>query len=116
MFVNQLGYQDYYFDKFDEWISVGRPSVMACNLIIGTMYVDVSGECDAMNHKTGERAELKFNEKGWSSDSTVSVKIYDSFDTLTYTIEGSWLNSLYLVSCQSGQKELLWQEDPPLED
>lgn len=25
MLVNQIGYQDYYFEKFDEWISVGRP-------------------------------------------------------------------------------------------
>lgn len=71
MVVKQLGYADYYFEKFDEYISVGRPACHAQNLIIGTMYVDVDGQTDAINHKTGDRADIKFNLRGWSTLSTI---------------------------------------------
>lgn len=89
---------------------------MACNLIIGQMYVDVAGEAEAINHKTGERAELKFNTRGWSVLSTMEGKIFDSAGTLQYTIEGSWLDRLYLISSLTGEKELLWEEQPAIED
>ena len=102
MLVNQLGYQDYYFEKYDEWISINRPQVMACNLIIGSMYIDVEGDVEAVNNKTGERADIKFNTRGWSVESTLDCKIYDAHGSHVYNIEGSWLNRLYLVSCATG--------------
>lgn len=80
------------------------------------MYVDIEGEVEAINNKTGERAELKFNTRGWSVESTVECKIYDSHGNHVYNIEGSWLNRLDLVSCQTGQKELLWEETEKIED
>ena len=66
MLVNQIGYQDYHFEQFDETITIGRPPVHACNLIIGQLYVDVDGQIEAINHKTGDRAAIKFNLKGWT--------------------------------------------------
>lgn len=77
MLVNQIGHQDYHFEQYDETITIGRPPVHACNLVVGQLYVDVDGQIEAINHKTGDRADIKFNLKGWTTQSTMEAKIFD---------------------------------------
>jgi hypothetical protein len=68
MEVFQKGYQDYYYENFeDEVISIGRPKVLAKNIVLGTIYIDVTGEIEAINHKTREKAVIKFFSRGWNS-------------------------------------------------
>ena len=55
-----IGPHDMYFEKYDEHISFTKQSVMAKNLIFGGLYLDVDGTNESLNHKTGEKAEIKF--------------------------------------------------------
>jgi hypothetical protein len=69
--VSNLGYQDYYYEKYNETISVGRNNVTANNVAFGQFYLDVSGDIDAINHRTHEKAIVKFYPRGWSSQSYI---------------------------------------------
>lgn len=40
---------------------------MAKNIVLGTIYIDVTGEIEAINHKTREKAVIKFFTRGWNS-------------------------------------------------
>lgn len=43
------------------------PVVSAHNLIIGTIYIDVSGKCSLVNlDKKGERCDMELFLRGWS--------------------------------------------------
>jgi hypothetical protein len=72
MDINQKGYFDYYYEKFNETISVGRPRITANNLVMGTMYLDVHEKIDVFNHRTGEKAIIQFVGCGWSTFSTLT--------------------------------------------
>jgi hypothetical protein len=76
--IKNLGYQDYYFEKFNETISVGRNYITANNIVMGSFYLDVHGDIDVINHRTQEKATIKFNTRGWSSPSTIEGQIFDA--------------------------------------
>ena len=67
MVVDCFGYQDYYYENFDEMISISRPKVYANNVVLGQMYIDFEGTIEVKNHRTGERAELTYYVCGWNS-------------------------------------------------
>ena len=61
MKVDCLGYQDYFFENFDEVISVKRPKVQCTNILFGTRYLDFNDSIKVINHRTQEYAEIKFH-------------------------------------------------------
>ena len=108
MEINQYGYQDYYFDKYNEMISMARPKVYACNLVMGTLYVDFEGTVEALNHQTKERAEITFICRGWASNSSVSAKFFDRNGQQTHDMSGSWWDKLTLTEKSTGRSEVVF--------
>jgi hypothetical protein len=43
-----------------------------------------------INHRTGEKAEIRFKTKGWLTDCSLEGSIYDSSGAEKYTLAGSW--------------------------
>lgn len=80
------------------------------------MYIDLDGIVKAFNHKTGDTAEIKFDLRGWTTSSVCSGTINDKFGNVKYRIEGTWLERLYLINEETGQKEMLWEEPPTFEN
>jgi hypothetical protein len=58
MEVHQKGYFDYYYEKFNETISIGRPKIIANNIVMGKLYLDINDEITVLNHKTREKANI----------------------------------------------------------
>jgi hypothetical protein len=114
--VLQKGYFDYYYEKFNETISIGRPKITANNIVIGTLYLDVIDVIDVINHRTGEKAKIQFMGCGWSTFSTLTGQIYDAFGKERYTLKGSWLDKVILVDSITLQEEVIYQEAPSLPD
>jgi hypothetical protein len=85
-------------------------------LILGSLYIDLDGIVKAFNHKTGDTAEIKFELRGWTTSSVCSGTINDRFGNVKYRIEGTWLERLYLINEETGQKEILWEEPPTFEN
>lgn len=96
--VRNLGYQDYFYEKYNETISVGRNNIRANNVAFGTFYLDVFGDIDAINHRTKERALVKFHPCGWSTMSYIEGQIFDSSGKEMYTLKGSWIDKIILVN------------------
>ena len=80
------------------------------------MYIDLDGIVKGFNHKTGDTAEIKFDLRGWTTSSVCSGTINDKFGNVKYRIEGTWLERLYLINEETGQKEMLWEEPPTFEN
>ena len=117
MEIVSYGAQDYFFSKFNnEHISITRPSIKIRNLVIGKLYIDVAGECRVTNHSTGATGVIHFQERGWSSNSSLSGKIIDPYGNEVYEIEGSWIDEIWLRRPGSEQKIPLWKEHDPLPD
>ena len=114
MEIYQKGYQDYYYENYGDMISVGRPKIYACNLVMGTLYIDYEGTVDCINHMTKERAECKFECRGWSSNSKVTVKLFNRLGENTHNITGSWWDKLVFTELATGKSEVLFEELPPI--
>lgn len=110
MDIEQFGYSDYYFEKYDETISVSRPKILVYNIIMGSTYIDVDGEMESINHQTKEKIELKFATRGWSTISTLTGQVFNEFGEETHTISGSWLEKIKLTNSQTGEEEIIWDE------
>lgn len=78
MEIRQIGYFDYFFEKYNECISIGRPRITANNIVLGNVYMDLFDKIDVINHTNGEKAELQFNGRGWSTPSSITGHIFDA--------------------------------------
>ena len=108
MQVIQLGYTDYYYKDYDEFISVKKPIALACNLVLGQVYIDFEGTIDAINHKTNEKAVIQFHPRGWTTDSLLIGSIFDSEGNEAYKLEGSWIDKVYMISTKTEHRELIF--------
>jgi len=85
-------------DNEDHYICV-RPTTSAQNIIIGTMYIDHSGDCIIDNITTGDKAEISFKALGIftskSKRGIVGGKIKNSDGEEVYEIYGKWTEALY---------------------
>lgn len=77
---NQLG--KYYYElktPDSEIYECEKPQLFACNLIIGTEYVDIGGKVDMNCAKTGMKAQIEFSRRGWKekTHNIVDAKIID---------------------------------------
>ena len=97
MDIRIIGHQDTYFEKYDETISTSRPRVKVENLVFGTTYVDYYGELHVVNHKTGHKATVSFEPRGWTTESKVSGTVKDPNGTDLWTLRGSWANEIKAV-------------------
>ena len=60
-------------DGTRETYSATQPTLYACNLVIGKLYIDINGKGLVLNHTTGEQCELDYKERGWSAKNASSV-------------------------------------------
>lgn len=112
MIIKTLGYTDYYFENFEETISIGRPTVYAQNIVIGTLYLDYEGECKVFNHKTGEKAVITYFPQGWNTPSRIEGKMWSASGELVYNIVGSWVDALYIEHVATREKICIYQALP----
>ncbi len=112
-----LGSFNVFLKKYNERYIISRPVSAACNIILGTMYIDNYGDCVAKNQSTGETAKINFKKKGWFGKhyGDVNVSIFDSAGTAVYELYGKWTDYLKIKKLTTGEEQLLWQrnERPP---
>jgi hypothetical protein len=75
-----------------------------CNLILGSMYLDMEGTINAKNKTTGDSLEITFTPKGWRNERSLAGKVSDKNGKTVYTIQGPWLSELFLIDAK-GKKE-----------
>jgi hypothetical protein len=60
------------------------------NIVFGGMFIDLEGEVNAVNHKTGDKVIGNFVPKSGSQESKIECKVYDSMGKEKWEILGSW--------------------------
>ena len=85
---------------------------MAKNIVLGKIYIDISGEIEAINHKTREKAVIKFYTRGWSTMSYLTGQIFDVNGEERYKIKGSWADKIFMVDTQTNEETLIFEENP----
>ena len=58
--ITEHGINDLINHEYKEHITMSMPSIFVKNVIFGSMYVDLGGQVQAVNHKTGERVVIDF--------------------------------------------------------
>ena len=59
-----IGFKYCYFKNFDETIQIERPKNCGHNLVMGTLYIDVSGQMILKILKNKEMAKISFTGNG----------------------------------------------------
>mmetsp|Transcript_13302 Transcript_13302/g.20792 ORF Transcript_13302/g.20792 Transcript_13302/m.20792 type:complete len:138 (+) Transcript_13302:261-674(+) len=70
----------------------------------------------ATNFRTSEKVVIKFYTRGWASDSYIEGECFDSEGRVKYKVEGTWMKEIWVTEIESGERELLWKENDPIED
>jgi hypothetical protein len=51
----QIGFQKYSLSKHNDVIKMSKMPLAACNVVVGTLYLDMEGEFEGFNETTGDR-------------------------------------------------------------
>ena len=113
MNIRTLGYIDYYYENFDEHISVDRPVCYVSNMLFGNCHVDFYGEVRVTNHKTGEYGIIHFKARDWRTESRLSGKFYDQTGQERYEIYGPFKEKLELKNLATGEVETIFEKPEP---
>lgn len=94
--------EDYSFDN---------PKMMIGNLIIGDTYVEPQGATEIVNHSTGERCDLEFKPRGWTSQNKDSVfgEVRDSNGVPKYQIVGKYSQSMDVINVETQETWQIWK-------
>ena len=79
------------------------------------MYFDLEGEINAINHKTGDTLQIKFNPKSWRQPSHITGKAFDKSGKQKFEISGSWTDEIFVKSLQTGENNCVWTREAPIE-
>jgi len=93
---------DIHFLKYDEHLTISRPNFQVRNIIFGQPCCDFEGTSTCVNHKSGERVELKFFGRSGNKNSYLEGAGYDAEGNKVYDISGSWLTSIQLRDLRTG--------------
>lgn len=82
-----------------ETFTVRRPTCRLYNYIVGKMYGWFEGPMECVNQTTGDRLEVIFKKKGWTSKSDYEAEgqITDAQGKTVYLVEGLWNKSLDII-------------------
>eukprot|EP00826_Nyctotherus_ovalis_P061188 TRINITY_DN8682_c0_g1_i3.p1 TRINITY_DN8682_c0_g1~~TRINITY_DN8682_c0_g1_i3.p1 ORF type:complete len:384 (+),score=87.19 TRINITY_DN8682_c0_g1_i3:1356-2507(+) len=109
-----LGKAHIILKNHNEHYIVERPSSLAQNIIIGTMYLDTAGDTVSVNSRTNEKCYLNYHGKGWTEASygLIDGYIVNATGKKVYEISGKWTEAIWMTDIATKKKELLWKRPP----
>lgn len=87
------GREHLFVHKYNEHFSFGHPATCCHNIVVGSMYLDHTGEFDVTNHTTGDKCIIKFLAAGWLSSANrheVQADIIDATGKKRMSLTGKW--------------------------
>jgi len=97
--------------KYDEVYSFSFMNSSINNIIIGSLWLELYGQCKIRNRTTGHTAYVQFKPAGWFSRGINQVEghIADKNDAKIVSIKGDWTK--YVCSCPAKDANLLHNID-----
>ena len=78
------------------------------NVIMGNLNMEIIGEVNGQNHKSGEKCLLNFHSKTWNKGPKVTGFSYDKNGNKAYEVSGSWIDEVFATNVKTGKKEKIW--------
>jgi len=105
--VTPLGTSHIILKKHEDHITYKRPTVAACNLVFGNMYIDNIGEMPFTNHKTGDTGLIILKKRGWGGKGAYEAEgwIKDKNGNVRFNIVGRW-DSYFKIIDTTTKKEM----------
>jgi hypothetical protein len=101
--LNLTGFNDIYFEKWDEHITMEKPTVLINNLLFGGQFTDFGGTNKIMNMKTKEYVILELIEKvSEKKNSMIHARAYNADGVLKAQVTGSWLDQVTYKDLTTG--------------
>jgi len=103
-----------YLKKYDELYSWTSVTTTVHNVVVGQMWVDNYGEVEVINHKTKEKAKVKYTQCSWFSNKgryEVAATLLDAAGKPKGTLKGKWNE---YVTGPNGT--ILWKHDTKKEN
>ena len=101
MEIESHGVDNYKFTKFGDYITITKPQILAKNIIMGQLYIDIAGKVEATNHITGEKAIINCIPRSWKKMSEISGVGIDKSGKVKYEFSGSWLSEVKLKNLET---------------
>ena len=100
-----------------EHFVVNRPINSVHNLILGTLYIDLTGESITINRNTKEKWIIRFIKRGWGNKNAYKLEgeILDSDGNKVYEVYGHWHRAIYVRHLETGEETEIWKLNPRLE-
>ena len=93
-----------------ENFSMETPKVVVGNLIIGESYTEPQGMTEVMNHTSGEKCELDFRARGWTSrnNNTIFGVVKDAQGVAKYHLTGKYTESIEVIDLKTNETFVAW--------
>lgn len=89
-----------------EEYSCENPKVTVGNLLIGEMYVEPQGIVELINYDNGEKCDLEYKQRGWTSryKDSISAVIKDNDGNPKYNLVGKYTENFEAVNLETDEK------------
>ena len=111
--VDALGRTYITYDNFDDVNAFTKPKAVIRNLIIGTIDIDVEGKFQVTN-EMGDICEVDMIPSTSGKKGDLHGQIKDIDGDIKFLLEGNWLDSIYIVNKETGEKTNIWKIIPSL--
>jgi hypothetical protein len=96
---------------YGEKYEIEQPTISANNLIIGTLYMDLSGKSTIKNMTTGDIAILEYHKRGWTAANAFRIDgdIMNNKKEVIYKLDGGWNDKISIMNPKpKSEPEVLW--------
>ncbi len=111
--VNALGRTYINYTDYDDVIAFNKPIVVVRNLIIGSIDIDIEGKFTVSN-EMGDRCEVDMIPSTSGKKGVVKGEIKDIDGDVKLLFEGNWLDTLYFIDKETGEKKEIWKMIPSM--
>ena len=111
--VNALGRTYVTYTDYDDIIAFTKPMIVVRNLIIGTIDLDVEGKFTVTN-EMGDICEIDMIPSTSGEKGRLKGEIKDIDGEVKLLLEGNWMDTIYYIDKETGEKKDIWKIIPSM--
>ena len=111
--VNALGRTYVTYTDYDDIIAFTKPMIVVRNLIIGTIDLDVEGKFTVTN-EIGDICEIDMIPSTSGEKGRLKGEIKDIDGEVKLLLEGNWMDTIYYIDKETGEKKDIWKIIPSM--
>ena len=111
--VNALGRTYVTYTDYNDVIAFTKPMIVVRNLIIGTIDLDIEGKFSVSN-EMGDICEIDMIPSTSGKKGCLKGEIKDIDGEVKILLEGNWMDTIYYIDKETGEKKDIWKIIPSM--